>query len=503
MSYKFKISSEIDQSYGYNYKLKDQLIFNYSRQDYFHEYSNQTNTVICFGYCFDIRKPQENSEKTLEYLVNADDFKETINYINGHYIIIKISDKEVTLYTDASLMTPVYFSKKFGIVTNNYNSDLDLLNFNPNYKLDLINFSIDRFYTLNNFREIETEKLYDNFTNLLRNQFKYFIDRNLNILFQADNYHKAIFAVLGSGLAFKNIVVRRFDDKGLNTDFGKQFSKEFHLNYYEMQDGEEGFPLVQGSNYLARNNLSNFKAIYLKENTDIDDEKIIETYSINEENREHFNYEFNLIANYIKSNIELSKDFLLYEPLNARILLNIFIELNKREDFNANLFIIGELKPSLNFYNFTNGKNLREVNLQLKNENLDLKSNSISAQNQKFLMNTKLSNFSVSQNLDGKLKKEEILIYPAKQKIKKGTEYILEYKNIEDGLIFIESFYKNEKNARRIQVIVNNEKYNIYDFYQGRYFYTDENLKIIIKYTQDYDHLSWQKAGTIKVKKIK
>ena len=79
----------------------------------------------------------------------------------------------------------------------------------------------------------------------------------------------------------------------------------------------------------------------------------------------------------------------------------------------------------------------------------------------------------------------------------------INYKNPDDGLILIQGFYKNEKNAKRIQVRINNERYNIYDLYNGRYFYTDEELKITIKYTHSYDHLSWQKAGTLKIKKVK
>src|SRR5699024_4010664 len=167
------------------------------------------------------------------------------------------------------------------------------------------------------------------------------------------------------------------------------------LNYYEMLDGDEELPLVEGNNFLARNNLSNFKALSIKENNTIKDKSITQAYEISEEELNTFNFEFNLVDNYMKSNIELSNDFLIYEPLNSRIILDIFLVLNKREDFNTNLFIIGELRPLLNFYNFTNGKNLRELNLKLKEDNIALQSNSISSQNQKFLVNVKLSNFTV------------------------------------------------------------------------------------------------------------
>src|SRR5699024_4622501 len=180
---------------------------------------------------------------------------------------------------------------------------------------------------------------------------------------------------------------------------------------------------------------------YNKKSKEISNKHITNFYGINDKNKNFFNFEFNLINNYLKSNYKYKDYFLIYEPLNVRELLSVFVELNNRENFNFNLFSISEFKPSLNFYNFTNGMNLREVNLTLKEENLELKSNSMSSQNQKFLANVKLTNFTLSQNLDGKLKEDEILVFPAKKNKKKNTEYKINYKNIEDGLIMVKSFY--------------------------------------------------------------
>lgn len=158
-----------------------------------------------------------------------------------------------------------------------------------------------------------------------------------------------------------------------------------------------------------------------------------------------------------------------------------------------------EIHPSLNF---SYEKTLRDVNYELKKENEELKRKGMFSQNQKFLLNVKLSNFKVSQNLDGKLKDQEIIVYPANQKIKKDIDYKIQYKSNEDGLIYIEGFYKNKKNAKSIEVSVDNEEYSIVDFYGGRYFFFDGEMNISIKYTQNYDHLSWQKAGILRVKKV-
>lgn len=501
MSYEFKISERLDEYFKYHYKINEHIYLNHNNEDYLSSVSKENEHLICFGYCFDVRSPKLEVYETLKNLLETKKFTDDLNYLNGQFLIIYNKDDELSLYTDASSLVPVYFSKEFKVVTNIYNND-SLISLNPNYSLNLKSFNVERFNSLSLYKDIEVGILIDKFMSLLKNQYQFFDDKNLNIIFQADNYHKALFSMLSPTLFDQNIVVRKIDAKGLNKKFGEVFSKEFSMNYFDAQEMDE-FPTIEGLNYLARNNLSNFKALYQKKNNNINDEILILTYDIKEENAWLFNYELNLIDNYNVSNVQYSENFLIYEPLNVREILNLFLEINKRQNFNSNIYIIEQLKPSLNFYNFTNGKNLRDINLELKKENYDLKSNSISSKNQKFLMNVKLSDFRVSQNLDGKLKNDEIIVFPAKQKINKNTKYIIEYQNSEEGLIFIEGYYKNEKNAKRITVIVNNEEYNIFDFYGGRYFYFDGKIEIIFKYSQDYNHLSWQKAGTLRVKKMK
>lgn len=501
MSYEYKISENKDEHFKYNYQIKENFYLNYRNKDYFWKVSNENEHLICFGYCFDVRNPKLSVEETLENMLDSQKFIQDINYLNGQFLLIHNNGGDFLLYNDASCLTPVYFSKDSKVITNNYDSAYSMIPLNPNYNLNLNTFTVERFNSLESYEGIDVERLIEKFYSLLKSQYIFFKDKNLNILFQADNYHKAIFSILSPTLSNQNILVRKLDEKGHNKKFGEVFSKEFSMNYFDIQEGDE-FPTVEGQNFMARNNLSNFKALYNKKNANISNEILISTYDIRDKNTFLFNYELNLIDNYNLSNKQYSEIFLMYEPLNAREILNLFIEISKRQKFNANLYIIEQLKPSLNFYNFTNGQTLRDINLELKQENFDLKSNSISSQNQKFLINVKLSDFRVSQNLDGKLKKDELIVFPSKQRIKKNTEYTIEYKNNEEGLIFIEGFYKNEKNAKRITVIVNNEEYNIFDFYGGRYFYFDGKIEIIFKYSQDYDHLSWQKAGTLRVKKM-
>lgn len=503
MSYRFKISDKIENGYEYNYQLTEEKILNFNSKKYFNEYKLDGKTIICYGYCFDVNNPNSSIIETLKKLVSQNQIEKSIKYLNGHFIIIYLENECLSLYTDASSITPVYFSINSQKVCNKLEDTTDYIPLNPNYKLDLNNYKLSRFYTFTAYDETTTEKLEEKFVNLLKNQYKYFQDKNLNVIFQADNYHKALFAILSPILVNKNILVKKMDSKGFNKKFGEIFSNEFAMNYFESQEGENEYPLTNDFDFLTRNNLSNFKAIYTKKSNYIKTPLISEVYNTRVENEELLNYEFNLMDNYQISNGEYSNNFLIYEPLNVRELLNILINLNKREDFNSNLFMISALKPSLNFYNFTNGNTLREVNLDLKHENTELKSNSISSKNQKFLVNVKLSNFAVSQNLDGKVKKDEILIYPAKQKVKKGTLYTLEYKSDIEGLVYIEGFYKNENNSKRIIVTVNDEKFNIFDFYGGRYFYLNSKMELSIKYTQDYDSLSWQKASTLKIKVFK
>ena len=503
MSYNFKISDKIDDEYNYNYQINEKTILNYNEETYLNMCGKNKRKIICYGYCFDAKKPYLSTLDTLQNLLENNQVEKDLTHLNGHFILLYSESDKLTLFTDASSITPVYFSKDSRIICNKVKDTKEYIVLNPNYKLDTSTYNVSRFFTFKDYDDSSTEMLENEFLTLLRNQYKYFEDKNLNIIFQADNYHKALFAILGPTLVDKNILVKKIDGKGFNKKFGEIFSNEFAMNYFESQDGENEYPLAEGLNILSRNNLSNYNAIYSKINSGLENTLLEKIYESQSENQGKFNYELNLIDNYRISNNDYSDHFLIYEPLNVRELLNILMNLNKRDDFNSNLFIISKLKPSLNFYNFTSGNTLREVNLDLKQENIELKGNSISSKNQKFLVNVKLSNFSVSQNLDGKLKNDEILIYPAKQKVKKGTSYKLEYKSDLEGLVYIEGFYKNRNNARRIIVKVNGENYNIFDFYGGRYFYLDGKMDIEIKYTQDYDSLSWQKASTLRVKVIK
>lgn len=503
MSYNFKISAKTDDEYNYNYQINKKTILNYNKETYLNVFNKDGRKIICYGYCFDSKNPYLSQQDTLQNLLENNQVEKDLIQLNGHFILLYCENDKLTLYTDASSITPVYFSKESRIVCNIVKDTKDYIVLNPNYKLDISTYIVSRFFAYNDYDDLSTEMLENEFVTLLRNQYKYFEDKNLNIIFQADNYHKSLFAILGPTLVNKNILVKKIDSKGFNIKFGEIFSNEFTMNYFESQEGENEYPLTDGINILSRNNLSNYNAIYSKRNSGLENTLLETVYESQSENQRKFNFELNLIDNYRISNNDYSEHFLIYEPLNVRELLNILMNLNKRDDFNANLFIISTFKPSLNFYNFTSGNTLREVNLDLKQENMELKGNSISSRNQKFLVNVKLSNFSVSQNLDGKLKKDEILIYPARQKVKKGTSYKLEYKGDFEGLVYIEGFYKNKNNARRIIVKINGENFNIFDFYGGRYFYMDGSMDIEIKYTQDYDSLSWQKASTLRVKVIK
>lgn len=128
----------------------------------------------------------------------------------------------------------------------------------------MVTYNVSRFFTFKDYDELSTTMLENELITLLKNQYKYFEDKSLNVIFQADNYHKALFAILSPTLVHKNILVKKIDSKGFNTKFGEIFSKEFTMNYFEIQEGEDEYPLDNGINFLSRNNLSNYNAIYSK-----------------------------------------------------------------------------------------------------------------------------------------------------------------------------------------------------------------------------------------------
>src|SRR5699024_8380345 len=133
-------------------------------------------------------------------------------------------------------------------VCNNLVETQSFVELNPNFRLDLHTFTVTRFNSLKNYKDVQIEEIYEQFIYLLKNQFKFFSDKSLSILFQANSYHKALFAILSPTLSYKNILVRKIDEKGFNAKFGKQFSNEFNMNYYEVQEGEDEYPLVEDLN---------------------------------------------------------------------------------------------------------------------------------------------------------------------------------------------------------------------------------------------------------------
>ncbi|AKG73421.1 hypothetical protein [Salinicoccus halodurans] len=500
MSYQYKICEKKDEAYGYSFSLDENLVFNYNTDDLFSIVEDNKISIICYGYCFDVREPELLTRDTLKSLYrDINDIEKEIQYLNGQYILIVQKNEDIYLYSDGSALVPVYILKNDNIITNIIsNSNEAYYRLNPNFKFNLKTFMIQRLQCQNNYENLNDENLVSYLMSLISNQYEYFIDKKIDIRFQADNYHKALFAILSPILANKNMIVEE-NSTTINDYFSELFANEFRMNIIRDLEVTEKNKESDNNRFIARNNLSNFKALYIKKNKQLKNQKMLTLYN-DKNDLELYNYEMNLMEINNKSNLELSDKYLIYEPLNVREILNVFIELQNRTKFKIHQEVINKFRPSLYYFNFTKGKTLREINQELTEEITDIKNNGISTENQKFLLDVKRSNFRTSQNLDGKIKNNELITFPSNQKIKKGNEYIIDFINHTEGLVYIEGFYKNEKNANRIIVTVNGEIFNIFDFYKGRYFYHNGKTRVTVKYMNDYNNLSWQKAGTLLIK---
>jgi len=109
----FEISNIQNEEYKTNVKLNDDLYFNCSREDLINEVSLGDKELICYGYCFDVRKPESNTADTLKHLINrSENFLTDIRFLNGHYILLFNFEGEWKMITDAVGMTPVYIDRE-------------------------------------------------------------------------------------------------------------------------------------------------------------------------------------------------------------------------------------------------------------------------------------------------------------------------------------------------------------------------------------------------------
>ena len=487
----FEISHEVNDDYSYNYKLSDDLVISYNHADIFNSVSKNNGTIISYGYCFDVRNPETDITATLNTLLNnQNNILENIKYLNGHFILLFNQDGEWKMITDAVSITPVYFDAVKALVTVDDTNELPTLN--GASILNLQNFTLSRIDLAVN--KLSDERIERTILDLVSNQYKYFLDKDLTLNFRRNKMNKAIISILRPVLMNQTLNLRENDDTTLK--IGNWIAREYKMALLN-EDMEPS------TTYLANTHLMDYK-FYMKKNELAEDEldEFNNLYNLDSEFlKARSGIEYNLL-NKLNYRNEL-KPQLIYDPFNVIAIQEIIYRFSDSSSFDPLTRIVKILHPAIDFYDFASGETLMQKYARLKKQNLkmseELKKVVV---NQEFLSEAEEKGISVSDNLDGKILEKGITFYPASQTITKEDVYKVTYKKEKPGMVLVESYFNNPKNAHRIKVNLNDEQFDIDAFLNGKFINTNSDVHVKMHYERDYDAASWQKAGKITIKEI-
>lgn len=482
MTYEFIISTSREKTLPHSIDLDDNYSFQYSDRKYFNDITHENKRIICFGYAFDIRNPQDETEQTLTNLLVQDSYTNDFAYLNGQYILVLIKDEKFLITSDATSLVPIYINENFNEVTNIPNNTNYKI-FNSNLIYNLIDQSTERI-----FFNKEYDNINDQIINYVKNQYKYFQNKKIHLEFKANNFMKTLISIMKPVLYNNTISIPKSNNTNNDMFFAHSISKDFNLTFNEYDDGN----II----YL-RNQLFDFKN-FLEKRSNID-ESIIKDDFFEEFSEKRKITEFNILTRKRDQNRELTKSGLLYDPFNSHVIMQTLLHNNEVIN-NMTSMITNELLPSIHYYDFSSSSLLKERNAELLDEIELLKAKQITAHNEQFLLNTRMSYFKVTENLDGKLKNNEILVHPATQNIKPEDKYVIYYENPTEGLILVKSFFSNKKNGQTINVIIDDKHYTVDELYKGILINVEHRLKITIQYKKARNSLPWQKAGTLLIK---
>lgn len=487
----FEISHGVNDDYSYNYKLSDDLVISYNHEDIFNSVSKNDGTIISYGYCFDVRNPETDITATLNTLLNnQSNILENIKYLNGHFILLFNLDGSWKLITDAVSITPVYFDAVKELVTVDDTGELPTLN--GVSILNLQNFTLSRIDMAVN--KLSDERIERTILDLVSNQYKYFLGKDLTLNFRRNKMNKAIISILRPVLINQRLNLRENDDTTLK--IGNWIAREYKMEL--LAENEQ-----PSTTYLANTHLMDYK-FYMKNN------------ELPEDELDEFNNLYNLDSEFLKarSGIEYNllnklnyrnelKPQLIYDPFNVMAIQEIIYRFSDASNFDPLTRVVKILHPAIDFYDFSSGETLMQKYTRLKKQNLkmseELKKVVV---NQEFLSEAEEKGISVSDNLDGKILENGVTFYPASQTISKEDVYEVTYKKERPGMVLVESYFNNPKNAHRIKVELNNEIFNIDEFLNGKFIKMSSELIIKMYYERNYDATSWQKAGKITIKEI-
>ncbi|AKG73420.1 hypothetical protein [Salinicoccus halodurans] len=488
---RFEVSQNINEDYTYSYQFEDNLVFNYQHEHIFNIVNKNDMTIACYGYCFDTREPKTTTLATLDEVLEQNNFEEDIKYLNGHYILLYNISGEWKLSTDAVSITPVYVDSEKKLVFSSSDEE-EVVSLNSNIELNLKDFTFTRMEKPTN--KLADERIERIILDAVKNQYKYFEDKDLTINFRRNKMNKALISILYRALRDKALNLRQKDEISLKV--GKWLERDYQMHLMEQEE--------PSSDYICNVHLMDYQA-YRNNEVDLSEDELEqfreEGLLKDEETTKWCNIEYNL-KNNLKYRQE-DKPQLIFDPFNVRIIQECIYHYDDIKTFNPLNRIIKILHPIIDFYDFASGMTLSQKYDRLLASNKKLKEEARnSIKNFEFIQEAKEEGIKLSNNLGGQLQEKGITVYPASIQISKDDIFEIEYTKKGHGLVLLETFFDNPKNAHRIKIELNEEVFNINEFMDGKFINVESTLRLKMYYERDYNAASWQKAGRIMIKEI-
>lgn len=470
----FEISTTNQKKYSFNRLLEENLIFNYQNKSIFKEVELDEKVIMCYGYCFDVRSPDSRVEMTLTNLVkNTEGFYDNLKFLNGHYILIFKIDGKWRLVTDAVSVTPVYYSLESKQVTTK-NDDISLSSLNGFVILNISNYSISRIDTTTD--NLTNDNIEIRILDLVQNQYKYFGDKDITLNFRRNKMNKAIVSILKPILYNQSISRREEDD--VTIKISKWLARDYKMELLSKEMKLE-------SEYMCNTHLMNYKSFLASKSLDTEatekrltiEAKIEETLKYRKEEMKQ----------------------LIYDPFNVVAIQEVLYGYYDEQNFDPLNRIISILNPTIDFYDFATGETLAQKYRNIKRNFIKKQKKEI---NDQFVKEAEENGITVSENLNGNILKDGIIVYPISQEISKNEIFGVKFNDKNSGMLLVESFFNNPRNANKIKVNVNGITYNIDEFIDGKFLNDENNFTLNFYYEKDYNAKSWQKAGRISIRKI-
>jgi len=190
--------------------------FYYDEDTLFATYTTEDMDVYLIGYILDIRNAQQTKETIIQLLGNKysrslTDFYNELQFMNGRYVLIFDDSNDTIVYSDATVMRPLFYwnneiiSSHEIIIRETLKDELDIhlerhqlqmnsfldysnteevYKFNPNLCFSFKKQKFIRFYPMDKYKNQSIEEVIKNTENYFSPQVEW-LDRHFKIIYQS------------------------------------------------------------------------------------------------------------------------------------------------------------------------------------------------------------------------------------------------------------------------------------------------------------------------------